>query len=83
MVLGGVQEGFYHDGPGDFGVGGEVEQVAGVVVDEVQDLHAGAVGQGPVGEVGLPHLIGLGGCEASLRGTGPLMRFRDHGARSA
>ena len=54
-----------------------------MVVDEVQDLHTGAVGQGPVGEVGLPHLIGLGGGEAALRGMGPLMRFRDHGACGA
>lgn len=65
VLLRGVQEGIDYDGSGDFGVGGEVEQVAGVVVDEVQDLHAGAPGQGPVGEVGLPHFVGLGGGEAA------------------
>ena len=49
------------DVAGDRGVGGAAEQVAGVVVEPVEDLDVGAVGQAPVGEVGLPALVGLGG----------------------
>ena len=51
-----------------------------MVVDEVRDLHGGPVGQRPVGEVGLPHFVGLGRGEATERGPGPLVRFRDHRA---
>ena len=50
------------DWAGDWLVAGDGEGVAGVVVEETQNLHistAGAVGSGEpiVGEVGLPHLI--------------------------
>lgn len=37
---------------------GAGQQVAGVVVEEVQDLHIRAGGQPVVGGVGLPHLVG-------------------------
>ena len=33
-------------------------QQPGVIVEDVEDLHVAAVGQGPVGRVGLPALIG-------------------------
>ena len=42
------------DRAGDAAVRGDRERVAGVVVDPVEDLDVGAVGQPPVGEVGLP-----------------------------
>jgi hypothetical protein len=48
-----------HGGSGDAGDG-----QAGVVVDDVEDLHFGVIGQPPVGDVGLPQLVGLGGAEA-------------------
>ena len=37
-------------------VGGE--QQPGVVIEEVEDLHLGAVGEAPEGDVGLPELVG-------------------------
>lgn len=51
---------------GDGGVGGAGQQQSGVVVEPVQDLHVGAVGEAPVGEVGLPGLVGLGGFEPDV-----------------
>lgn len=37
-----------------------------MVIEPVEDLDVTAVGQGPVGEVGLPTLVGLGGLEAQV-----------------
>jgi hypothetical protein len=54
---------------------GAGEQVAGVVIEEVQDLGIGPVGQGPVGEVGLPGFVGLVGLEAVQGGLGSLPRL--------
>ena len=62
------------DGAGDAAVGGDRERVAGVVIEPAEDLHMGAVGQPPVGEVGLPALIGLLGGEPDVGGFGPLLR---------
>ena len=62
--------------PGDPGVGGARQQQPGVVVEPVQDLHVGAVCQVPMGEVGLPALVGLGGLEAAVGAARPLMRLR-------
>ena len=42
---------------------GAGEQVAGVVVEPGADLDLAPVGQAPVGEVGLPDLVGRGGLE--------------------
>ena len=42
------------DGAGDRPVHGAAQQVAGVVVESVQDFHVAPVGELPVGEVGLP-----------------------------
>ena len=53
-------------GPGDGGVDGAGEQQPGVVVEPVQDLHIGAVGESPVGEVRLPGLVGLIGLQAEI-----------------
>ena len=48
-----------HDGAGDGPVGGAAEQVAGVVVEPVQDLHVACPSRElPVGEVGLPDWLG-------------------------
>jgi hypothetical protein len=49
------------DGPGDAVVGGDGQSEAGVVIDPARDLGAGPAGEGPVGEVGLPALVGLVG----------------------
>jgi hypothetical protein len=37
---------------------------SGVVVEQVEDFHVGAVGQVPVGDIGLPELVGQFGLEA-------------------
>jgi hypothetical protein len=52
-------------------VGGQAE--AGVVVEEVEDLDVGAVGQLPVGSVDLPHLVGEVGLEAYEGAAGALL----------
>ncbi len=54
----GALEGLDHDVAGDSGVGGDRDQVAGVVVEEDQYFGVGAVGEPDVGEVGLPALVG-------------------------
>lgn len=56
-------------------MGGAGDQEPGVVVEPVEDLDVGAVGQVPVGEVGLPALVGLCGFEASVGGPGSLPWF--------
>ena len=70
MFVCGGEEGVDDVVAGDRGVGGAAEQVAGVVVEPVEDLDVGAVGEAPVGEVGLPALVGLGGVEAAVGGAG-------------
>ena len=50
-------------------MGGAGQQVAGVVIKPVEDLHVGPVRQPPVDEVRLPHLVGLGRLEAQRRRT--------------
>jgi hypothetical protein len=44
-----------------------------VVVKEVEDLHVGAVGEGPVGDVELPALVGLLGGEPQIAALGALV----------
>lgn len=46
-----------------------------MVVEPVEDLDVGVVGQAPLGEVGLPTLVGLVGGEASVGGAVSLPRF--------
>ena len=53
----------HHVVAGDPPEGRAGEQVAGVVVEPADDLDLGAVGEVPVGEVGLPDLVGRGGLE--------------------
>src|SRR5450759_2658045 len=47
-----------------------------MVIDQVQNLDVGAVGQLPVGRVGLPHLVGQLGLEAYPGRLGALVRLR-------
>ena len=49
----------------------------GVVVDEIEDLHPGAVGEGPVGHVRLPGLVGQRRLEAHPGGPWPLLGLGD------
>jgi hypothetical protein len=75
----GLPEGGQHDGSCDSGVGGDVQGVAGVVVEPGDDLGVGArsaVGSGEpvVGEVGLPGLVGLLGFEPDVGRLGSLGR---------
>ena len=61
--------------------GRAAEQVAGVVVEPRADLDLGPVGQAPVGDVGLPQLVGRRGLEAEPRAARPLARLGDDQAR--
>lgn len=45
----------------------------GVVVDDVEDFHAAAVGEVPVADVGLPALVGQLGAEVFPGGAGPFV----------
>jgi hypothetical protein len=51
-------------GRGEDPGGGAAQAEPGVVVDPVEDLGVGAVDQRPLGDVGLPALVGLFGGEA-------------------
>jgi hypothetical protein len=50
----------------------------GVVVENVQDLHLGPIGEPPVSDVGLPAFVGLLGAEPVLAGPWPFLRLRHH-----
>jgi hypothetical protein len=54
----GLQERVDDDFAGDRRVGAGCQQVAGVVVEPVDDLGVGSAGQGPVGEPGCQHSFG-------------------------
>jgi hypothetical protein len=62
--IAGRDERGHHVVAGDPPAGGAVEQVAGVVVEPGADLDLAPVRQAPVGEVGLPQLVGQRGLEA-------------------
>ena len=47
-------------------VAGDAEGVAGVVVEPGEDLGVGAVGESPVGEIGLPGFVWLFGLEPDV-----------------
>ncbi|MDF2745952.1 MAG: hypothetical protein K0S98_236 [Propionibacteriaceae bacterium] len=70
------QEGSDHGLASDPSTREASKQVAGVVVEPVDDLHAGAVGYLPVGEIRLPALVGLVGLESTIGAFGSLLRFR-------
>ncbi len=70
-----MQERVDHIGAGHGPVGGDRQGVTGVVVEPGQDLDLGAVGEGPVGEVGLPALVGQVGFEVEVGGLWPFLRL--------
>ena len=61
--------------------GRAAEQVAGVVVEPADDLDLAAVGEAPVGEVGLPDLVGRRGLEPDPGAARPLARLGHDEAR--
>ena len=81
VQVGGMSERCEHDECGDPVVCGDMEGVAGVVVEPGDDLAVRAgcdvgVGESVVGEVGLPGLVGLFGFESDVGGFGSLGRVR-------
>jgi hypothetical protein len=77
VLLAGLPEGGQHDRAGNADVGGERQDVAGVVVEPREDLAVVAGRQRVVGEVGLPGLVGLVGFEADVGRAGPLLGLGD------
>jgi len=49
-----------------------------VVVDHVEDLDRGAVGEGPVGDVHLPAFVGEFGNEPLVGAAGPFVGLGGH-----
>ena len=80
MVVDRGAEGGDDDLAGDCWVGGDRQQVAGVVVEPGEDLDVGAVSESPVGEVGLPRFVRHLGCEPDVGGLRPLGRGGGHRA---
>ena len=77
MCCGGGEAG--HDvGAGYAPIRASVQQVSGAIV--VQDLHAAAVGQCPVGEIRLPAFVGLLDGKAAVRAFGAFAGRRGHQA---
>ena len=74
----GSLEGSQDDRAGDPVVSGQAQREPGVVIEPGQDLGAGAVREGVVGEVCLPALVRLVGLEPDVGGPGPLLRLGDH-----
>ena len=88
VQVSGLSEGGQDGLGGDRLVGGDVQGVAGVVVEPGDDLDVvagGAVGSGEsvVGEVGLPGLVRHRGLEAEVGGLRSLRRVRRDGAGAA
>ena len=63
MGVAGRGERGHHVVAGDPPEDGADEQIAGVIVEPGADLDLAPVGQAPVGEIGLPDLVGRGGLE--------------------
>jgi hypothetical protein len=55
--------------------GGGAGQQPGVIVDDVEDLGLAAAGERPVGDAGLPELVGQAGLEPVPGRAGPLVRL--------
>ncbi len=53
------------------------DEQTGVVVDHVEDLDLGPGGEAPVGDVGLPPLVGLVGLEPHERAARTFLRLGD------
>ena len=69
----GLVEGVNNDGAGYAPARGDGQCAAGMVIEPGDDLGCGAVSEPPVGEVGLPHLIGQIGLEPDIGGPGPFL----------
>ena len=67
------QEAAQHVGGFEPGPGIRADQESGMIVEKIEDLHLGAVGQPPEGDVGLPKLVGQIGLESDEGGLGPLV----------
>ena len=76
MVGSGVGEAGDNVGARDAAVGDAGQQVAGVVIEPVEDFGVGAIGELPVGEVRLPAFVGLGGFKAAVRALGAFAWLR-------
>jgi hypothetical protein len=76
MGGGGGAEAVDHVGGLEHRPGGRADQQPGVVVDDVEDLHVGAVGQLPVGDVGLPAFIRHLRGEPHIRRPRSFLRLR-------
>jgi hypothetical protein len=81
--IAGRAEGGHHVVPGDPPERHAGEQVAGVVVEPADDLDLAAIGEPPVGEVGLPALVGCRGLEPDPRAARALARLGDDETRRA
>ena len=75
-VLGGPGGCCGHDPSGHSVVDAEVGEESGVVIEPGDDLGLAAIGQAPVREVGLPHLVGLCGLEALPGRSGAFLGLR-------
>lgn len=73
-------EGVGDVGAGDGGSGNAGDGQAGVVVKQVEDFGAGAIGELPVGDVGLPEFVGLVGAKAFPCRSGSFVWLRGHEA---
>src|ERR1700736_1825976 len=69
----GVRECLNHVVAAHGGVGAAGQEQAGVVVEDVEDFYVGVIGEAPVGDVGLPELVGLIGDEACPGRAGPFV----------
>jgi hypothetical protein len=63
--------------------GGRGDQEPGVIIDDVEDLHAGAAGQLPVSDVHLPALVRQVRAEPHVRRSRPFLRLRGDQAAAA
>ena len=73
VAIGSREEDLDHVGGPDGGEGGRLQEQSGVVVEEVQDLDQGAIGELPGGGVALPGLVGQLSLEADERAARPLV----------
>lgn len=78
MVFGVGPERVEHDRSGDGAVRRRGQHEPGVVIDPHQDLRVGAIRETPVGEVGLPTLVGQLGFETDVGRLRSLLRLGDH-----
>ena len=76
VVIDGVVERVGHCFAGNSAVGGEVEEVAGMVINPADDFAVEVVGV-PVREVGLPQTVGLWCGEELVRRSGPFLGLVD------